>query len=249
MRTIFPLLVIAAALAAPVYAQESAKPNESPWAMRPPTPQAAPTISAQERAAQKGTPEQRKFAHRVANAMVDKDSAAIKQLIAPSTLKCIGAHQDFLHDRIRKQFELPMNRKFELTITKLPPNLLHNNKYSTYPMPPTHLMGMKFNTENGTAATVNLPIGQEDGKWYEAQPCPTDLGLERFAKLMKMRAERRERAKAAMAQIKDPLKSQLAALIGKRDDVGAWRLCMSSLHLDFPTCRGIVEIMSGNEAD
>jgi hypothetical protein len=248
VRRTFALLVISTALAAPAYAQQSAKPNESPWAMRPPTPQAAPTISAEEQAAQKGTPEQRKFAHKVAGAMVDKDFAAIKQLIAPSTLKCIGKHEDFLQDRIRKQFELPMNRNFELTFTKLPPNVIRNTKYSTYPMPPTHLMGMRFDTQNGTA-TVNLTIGQEDGKWYEAQPCPTDLGMERFAKLMKMRAQRREHAKAAMAQVKDPIKSQLVALISKRDEVGAWRLCMSSLHYDFPTCRGIVAIMSGNEAD
>ncbi len=50
-------------------------------------------------------------------------------------------------------------------------------------MPPTHLMGMEFTDQDGDTATVNLAIGQEDGKWYEAQPCPTEAGMERFAKL------------------------------------------------------------------
>ena len=244
------LLAIAAALAMPAYAQQSPRPNESPWAMRQPKPlpQAAATLSPEEAKAEKGTPEQQALAHKVADAMVRKDFAAIKLAIAPSTLKCIGTHEDFLQDRIKKQFALPMNRKFKLSITKLPPHVMNNNKYSTYSMPATHLMGMQFDTQDGTA-TVNLTIGQEGGKWYEVQPCPTELGMDRFAKLLHMREQRREHAKAAMANVKDPVRSQLLALIGKRDDVSAWKLCMSSLHYDFQTCHGIVAIMSGDEAD
>ncbi len=51
-----------------------------------------------------------------------------------------------------------------------------------------------------------------------------------------------------MSQVKDPVKSQLLALISKHDTVGAWRLCMSSLKMDFPTCKGIVSIMSGDKS-
>lgn len=252
LRTTLLLLMMAAALAAPAYAQESAKPQESPWAMRAPAavPHGAPTLSAKEIAAQKeaekGTPEQQAFARKVADTMSSKDYAAMKQLFSPSTLKCIGKHEDFLQDRIKKQFALPINRKFKLTITKLPPNVMSTSKYATYPMPPTHLMGMEFTAEGGNQDTVNLPIGQENGKWYESQPCPTEAGMVRFAKVQHMRAMAHDRAKAAMAQVKDPVKSQLLALIGKHDSVSAWKVCMSSLHYDFPTCRGIVAILAGD---
>jgi hypothetical protein len=254
LRTPFALLVIAAALAAPAYAQQSPKPNESPRAMRPPNPapQAAATLSAKEEAArkeaEKGTPEQQAFARRVVNAMSNKDFGAITQAIAPSTLKCIGKHDDFLQDRIRKLFALPINTTYESTFSKLPDNAMHSTKYSTYTMPPTHLMELRFDTPD-SKATVNLPIGQEAGKWYQVEPCPTDLGLQRFDRMQKMQAQRREQAKAAMVAVKDPVKSQLLALIGKRDNVGAWRKCMSDLHFDFPTCRGIVAILGGDEAD
>ena len=253
VRTISVLIAIAAALAAPVFAQQSPKPNESPWAMRPPTPQAAATLTAQQLAAikkaEKGTPAQQELARKVADAMINKDYGAIKDLIAPSTLKCIGKNQDFLQDRIRRQFELPMNRHFKLTVNQLPPNLMKATQYTTYPMPPTHFMAIEFATDDGRDATVNLPIGQEDGKWYEAQPCPTQAGLDRFAKLQHLRAEHLEHAKAAIAKVKDPVKSQLLALIGKHDEVGAWNLCMSSLHYDFPTCHGVVAILSGQDVD
>ncbi|HEV2169813.1 MAG TPA: hypothetical protein VGR40_02640 [Candidatus Binatus sp.] len=249
LRTISILIVIAAAFAAPAYAQESAKPNESPYAMRPPTPEAEATMTAQELAALKGTPGQQALARKVADAMTNDNYGALKDAIAPSTLKCIGEHQDFLQDRIKRQFELPMSRKFKLTVTKLPPTVMRDNKFSTYPMLATHLMGMEFTTEDGRNATVNLPIGEENGKWYEVQPCPTQLGLERFAKLQKMQAQRLEQAKAAMAKVKDPVKSQLLALIGKHDQPSAWNLCMKSLHFDFQTCHGLVELLAGEEPD
>ena len=248
-RTTSALLAMTAALAAPAYPQESPKPQESPWAMRAPAavPQGAPTLSAQQVAelkkAEKGTPEQQALAHKVANTMYSKDFAAMQQLFSPLTLKCIGKNQDFLEDRIKRQFQLPISRKFKLTITKLSPNLFNQSPYATYPMLPSHLMGMQFTAEDGNLDTVNFPIGQEDGKWYEAQPCPTAAGLVRFAKNQQMRAKARERAKLAAAQVKDPVKSQLLALIGKRDNVAAWRLCMSSLKFDFPTCRGVVAIL------
>jgi hypothetical protein len=247
------LLAIAGAIAAPAFAQQSAAPQESPWAMRAPAaaPQGAPTLSAAQAAAraqaERGTAEQRELARKVANAMSSKDYAAMKELIAPSTLKCIGKNEDFLQERIKKQFALPISKKYKLTVEKLPPNVMMPNKYATYPMPPTHFMGMEFTTDDGNTATVNLTIGQEDGKWYEAQPCPTDAGMERFAKLQKMRALSHEHARLALTKIKDPLRSQLLALIGKHDTVGAWKLCMSEQHLDFPTCRGAVAILGGDQ--
>src|SRR3984957_18114741 len=133
----FAVLVMIAALAAPAYPQESARPQESPWAMRAPAavPHGAPTLSAQQRAAQeaakRGTPEQQAFARKVADAMSAKDFGAMKQLFAPSTLKCIGNREDFLQERIKGQLDLPISRKFKLTITKLPPNAMNASKYAT----------------------------------------------------------------------------------------------------------------------
>ncbi len=252
MRMTLALMVTTAALAAPAFPQESAKPQESPWAMRAPdaAPHGAPTLSAKQvaamKAAEKGTPEQQAFARKVADAMSSKDYTAMKQLMAPSTLKCIGKNESFLQDRIKRQFALPINEKYKLTVTKLPNNIMNNSKYATYTMKATHLMSMEFDTSDGNHDTVNLPIGQEAGNWYEAQPCPTEAGMVRFAKLQKYKELGHEHAKAAVAQLKDPTKSQLLALIGKHDSVSAWKLCMSDLHYDFPTCRGMVAILSGD---
>jgi len=251
--TIFVLfaLAAAAALAAPASAQQSATPQESPRAMSAPAgvPQAAPTRSDEQVEDEKATPEQQELAHKMAYAMYLKDSAAIKQLIAPSTLKCIGRNEDYLDDRIRKQFALPISKDYHVTVSKLSANVAMPTKFSTYPMRPTHQMGLEFATRDGGTATVNEMIGQEDGKWYEAQPCPTKLGLERFAKQQQTRAQGLARAKEALARVQEPLKSQLLALIAKRDNADAWTLCMRSLHVDFQTAHEIVAMLAGDEPD
>jgi hypothetical protein len=199
--------------------------------------------------ADQGTPEQQELARKVVDAMSDQDFAAMKQLIAPSTLKCIGEHEDFLHDRIKKQFSLPISKDYQLTITKLTPDAINPSKLATYPMRPTHYMGMEFPTADGGTATVTEPIGQEDGKWYEAQPCPTELGLRRFAAQQSGRDQGRAKIQAALAEVPDPLKSQLNELIAKHDNVSAWKLCVSSTKKDFPTCQGIVAVLAGQEPD
>src|ERR1700722_1394236 len=64
LRTTLALIAITGAIAAPAYPQTSARPQESPWAMRAPAaePHGVPTLSAKERAAEeaaeKGTPAQ-----------------------------------------------------------------------------------------------------------------------------------------------------------------------------------------------
>src|SRR5208282_2032571 len=97
VRPTFVLALLTAALAAPAYAQDTPTPlpQESPWAMRPPSPQLAA-----EKEAEKGTPAQQELARKVVDAMSAQDFAGLKALFPPSTLKCIGKNQDFLIDRM-----------------------------------------------------------------------------------------------------------------------------------------------------
>ena len=132
---------MAVTLAAPAYPQESAKPNESPWAMHAPTaaPQGAPTLSAEEVAAIKKAEQgdtgaaglRAQGRRRDGLEGLRRDEAAVSR---PSTVKCIGKNQDFLQDRLNRQFALPISQKFKLTITTLPPNIMNPSKYSTYPL-------------------------------------------------------------------------------------------------------------------
>ena len=255
--TIFALLALAAAaaLATPAVAQQSAAPQESPWAMRAPAavPHGAPTRSAQEVAAEKeaekGTPQQRELARKIVYAMYAKDFAALKQLIAPSTMKCIGQNQNFLDDRIRKQFDLPISKNYHLTVTELPANVMMANKYFTYPMPATHYVGIAFGTEDSGTITVNEWIGA--GKWplVRGTAMPNGTWDAAICQAAADAGSRSRTGQGVCAHVQEPLKSQLLALIAKRDNADAWTLCVKTLHVDYQTAHEIVAILAGDEAD
>ena len=85
VRPTFFLALLTAALAAPAYAQDTPTPlpQESPWAMRPPTPQGAGTPTAAqiaaEKEAEKGTPAQQELARKVVDAMSAQDFAGSRR--------------------------------------------------------------------------------------------------------------------------------------------------------------------------
>ena len=247
-------LSASAALASPAGAQNLARPQESPWAMRAPAqPIAGATpsrIQVQQMKAEVITPQQQLFADQLILAVRTKDKVKMKELIAPSVLACVGKdHAAFLDARIKKQFSMPVPEKHKVSVSQLPPKVFNNSKYVTYPLMATHVLSMDYNMADGTNVTVNQLIAQEDGKWYEAQPCPTAEGMVRFEKMEKNRKLGEERAKQVFARVQDPLKSQLLALIAKRDNADAWKLCMSQLHVDFQTARAVVSMLSGDEMD
>jgi hypothetical protein len=245
----------AAALAAVAGAQVSPVPQESPWAMRAP---AAPVAGAtpggtavvEHVKAEPMTREQKEFAHRLFGTIYDKDLARMRELIAPGTLKCIGTDKEaFLDSRLKREFTFPISEKYRFTVTTLPKNVGSSNRFATFPVPATHLLGMDFSTGNGGSVTLNEMIGQENGKWYLIQPCPTELGMQRYKKQQERRAIGLARAKTAYARVQEPLKSQLMAYIKKRDDADAWKLCMKSLNVDFETAREVVALLAGDPVD
>lgn len=227
--------------------------QESPWATRAPaTPipgmheSRVNVIHSSESAV---TPEQRALAEKYVKAVQARDAAQIRTLLPPSTLKCFDKSKEpYLDDWIEKQFRFPISKDHKLSVSVLPPEITKPSRIATYPVPATHLLGFDYSAD-GSNITLNQEIGQEGGNWYLVAPCPTELGMERFAKIEKMRAAGRARAERVIKEIKEPLKSQLLALIAKHDNADAWKLCVRSLHIDFLTAQAVVAKLAGEDAD
>lgn len=254
-RTTIVLLALVA-IAAPwltVGAQQPPAAQESPWATRAPATPAPGTIQSRVNVIRtseaKITPAQRAFAEKYIQAVQARDPAKMRALIPPATLKCFDkSKQPFLDEWTQKQFRYQIPKDHRISVSALPPDMSKPSKISTYPVPATHILEFEYSTSDSTV-TVNQVIGQEAGNWYATPPCPTEAGMERFAKIQKMHAAGRERAERAYAQIHEPLKSQLLALIAKHDNVSAWKLCIKSLHVDFMTARAVVAKLAGDNSD
>ena len=240
--------VAIAALSIRTEAQQPAA-QESPWATRAPsasgTTQSRANVLHPEETI---TSAQRAFAKKYVEALDAEDSAKMRALIAPDSLKCFDqSKQAFLDAWIQKQFrrEIPANNM--ISVMALPPDMYKVSKMATYPMRGTHLMAFEFKNTDGSTITLNQTIGEEGGAWYLAVPCPTAAGMNRFAKLQQIRAMSRERAEIAYGKLKEPVKSQLLALIAKHDNAGAWKLCAQSLHVDFLTAQGVVDKLASEK--
>ncbi len=243
-------MVAIAALSIRVNAQQPAA-QESPWATRAPGSATSGTTQSRVNVLHPEatiTPAQRAFAKKYVEALDAEDDAKMRALIAPDSLKCFDqSKQPFLDAWIQKQFrrEIPANNK--ISVMALPPDMYKVSKMATYPMRGTHLMAFEFKNPDGSTITLNQMIGEEGGAWYLAVPCPTAAGMNRFAKLQQIRAMSRERAEIAYGKLKEPVKSQLLALIAKHDNAGAWKLCAQSLHVDFITAQGVVDKLASEK--
>jgi hypothetical protein len=253
-RTTIAVLALVAVVGASVRvsAQQAAS-QESPWASRAPaTPVPGAmhgrvnVIHTSETAI---TPELQAFADKFIQSVQAKDPAKVRALIAPTTLACFDkSKQEFLDDWIEKQFRYQVPKDHRINVSSLPPSLFKPSTIETYPVPGTQLLEFHYTIASGTA-TATQAIGQEDGQWYLTPPCPTAAGMERFAKIQKMRAAGRERAERAYPQLQEPLKSQLLALIAKHQNGNAAKLCMKSLHVDYMTARALVTRLAGDKPD
>ncbi len=246
---LMPLVAIAA-LSIPAGAQQPPAAQESPWATRAPAASASATMSRvnvlhPETAI---TPAQQAFAKKYVEALDAEDSAKIRALIPPDALKCFDqSRQPYLDAWIQKQFRNQIPPNNHLSVIPLPPDMYKPSKMATYPVRGTHLMAFEFKAPDGSTVTVNQAVGEEASAWYLAAPCPTAAGLDRFAKIQKLRAVSRERAELVYPKVKEPLKSQLLALIAKHDNASAWKLCIQSLHVDFMTAQAVVDKLANEK--
>ena len=244
-----PLLAIAAFWIS-ASAQHPPAAQESPWATRAPAA-AATGATAQVKVLHPETtitPAQRAFAKKYVEAVDAQDNAKMRALIPNDTLKCFDqTRQPFLDAWIQKQFRRQIPADHQLSVIALPPDNYKPTKMATFPMRATHLMEFESKMDDDSTITINQAVGQEAGVWYLTVPCPTAAGLERFAKIEKMRAVSRERAELAYAKLKEPVKSQMLAMIAKHDNASAWRLCVQSLHVDIMTAQAVVDKLAAEK--
>ena len=245
---LLPLLAVAA-LSFRTDAQQPPAAQESPWATRAPSASGT-SGTTQVQALQREvtiTPAQRAFAKKYVAALGTEDDAKIRALIAPDTLKCFDqTRQAFLDAWIQKQFRIQIPADSKLSVLPLPPDMYKPSKLATFPVRGTHLMSFESKTAD-SVRTVNQVVGEQAGVWYLTVPCPTAAGLTRFATIQKMRTRGRERAELVYPKLKEPLKSQMFAMIAQHNNAGAWKLCMQALHVDFMTAQAVVDKLANEK--
>jgi len=196
------------------------------------------------------TPGQQAFGEKFISAVQAQDSAKMRALIPPKTLKCFDdkGKQKILDDWISEQFNYQIPSVHQISVSPIPPDMVKPSKMASYPVPRTHLMEFQY-ADGVSVVTVTQEIGKENGNWYAIPPCPTAARMAMLAKREKEKAERRARTERTYAALQPELKSQLRALIAKRDKARARKLCMDTLHVDYRTAYSVVARLAAEKSD
>src|SRR5262249_33906344 len=153
----------------------------------------------------------------------------------PKSRACFDKNKQPYFDRwLRKQFRYAASGKHRLSVLLMPGGLT-DSKYASWPERPTHLLQIDYDTADGGRITLTRMIAQEDRKWYQVAPCPTDAGMERFREQQRREDAARERAKQAYGRVTELLASQVRELVARNDRALAWKLCARSLKVDILT--------------
>ena len=110
------------------------------------------------------------------------------------------------------------------------------------------MLEIQFEDGQGRDVTLNRFIAQQDGKWYEVAPCPTQLGMDRFNKVKTANTVSIEdRAKEAYSRVDKSLAERIRGYLAKNDQANALRLCADSLQLDMGTARQVVAMLANEK--
>jgi hypothetical protein len=193
---------------------------------------------------------QRAFGERFVEAVDANDSAKMRALIPPATLKCFddAGKQKILDDWIAEQFNYQIPKDHQISVSPIPPDMVKPSKMESYPVPRTHLMEFQY-ADGASVVTVSQEIGKQGGNWYAIPPCPTAARMAMLAKKEKQKAERRALAERTYAELRPELKSQLRALIANRDNARARKVCMDTLHVDYRTASAVVARVAAEKRD
>ncbi|MBI5086487.1 MAG: hypothetical protein HZB13_18065 [Acidobacteria bacterium] len=112
-----------------------------------------------------------------------------------------------------------------------------------YPVRPSHLLRLDFETAPHSSTTLVLQIARHDGRWYEVLACP---GPELVAGAQRSQAEterQEKRAQEVLSSAGESLRAEVAAMAKDGRRVDAIRKVAAATGEDLAVARRVVELL------
>jgi hypothetical protein len=186
------------------------------------------------------TPDIKAFAAQYVAAINAKDSAKLWSYLTPESRACVTPeNKDVYNTLFGVQVEETIPRDYMLNLTPVNENnvkAMADQQY--FPVKPEHQLQIDYQLGNDSYGVI-LFLVKQNGHWLAAQPCATQKFIDEF------RADAPERAKfkQTAAEIKDPLRSELLALIAKHDTAAANSRYKAATNSDYHTAVLVVNAL------
>jgi hypothetical protein len=211
----------------------------------------APHVASAQDARDGGDAARRRFVQQYMAAIRDRDVAAITRLTHPASLACIDDASRAFFDSILRGELRHAATVAGYRITRIAPAGAPSlpgvpDGMFREPVAATHEFQVDFGA-NAASTTLIRRIAPLDGAWYTVVPCPTAEGLERFRERDVRRREQRAQAETLAAELKEPLVSELKALLAAHRRLDAVRRYREASGADLTTAVAVIDVLSGRE--
>ncbi|HLG94765.1 MAG TPA: hypothetical protein VKX49_00495 [Bryobacteraceae bacterium] len=148
-------------------------------------------------------------------ALRSHDTARIRTFLHPQVLACMNEKTHQYFDYLTQQeAQDDVEGKYEITRVALlngPAPLLGLPEDGfSYPLQPTYEVHAEF--KGGKLELIRF-LSEAHGEWFEVYPCPNEKGVALVHDYIARGEEQRERAAKLVAELKDPLLSELKQLV------------------------------------
>jgi hypothetical protein len=111
--------------------------------------------------------------------------------------------------------------------------------YAVFPIRPALRLLIEYD-EGEDHGIVVLWLVQEKGRWYQVDPCPTEQTLKQFREDEPARKARVAKTLALIAEIKEPLRSELKSMIHDHKTMTATKRYQEASAQDYETCMMVI---------
>lgn len=191
------------------------------------------------------TDSQKAFVERYVQAIQARDFEKYKHMVHPKCRACYTKdNEDFHRDMFQRRLwptHWPVVQDFRAKVLQtLPPE---TSAFLACPARPTHVIQLDFSAGEFKSKTVLVNVALENGSWFEVFGCPTPDALRKFRAARTQKDAELARAETLFSSLKDPLLSELKALLREDKKVTAITRYRDASGEDLSTAKRVIELL------
>lgn len=151
-----------------------------------------------------------------------KDIPKLNSLLHPKSLACVTpANKNYYDQALALHIRDPIPSKYSFKTMPVEDKELQSmESYARFPVRPALRLQLEYD-EGEDSGTLLLWLVQEKDRWYQDDPCATEQMLKQFRDDEPARKARIAKTLALVADIKEPLRSELKAMLRDHKTVTA----------------------------
>lgn len=172
-----------------------------------------------------------------------QDAGAMNALLHPKSLACVTPENRDFYDRavaVSMRQSIPADYHFTDTVLG-EKDALPLSSYATFPVRPTHQIQLEYSGGAEESGTVMFWLVSENGRWYKDDPCINSAIIKQFHDDLPNIKTREQATKTLVAQIPQPLLSDLKSLLKEGKSATASKRYAQATGKDNDTALMVIE--------